>query len=67
MFSKEIKTTLGVLALSSLTACGGGSGSSSSSTNQFGDLNLSVTDAPVDDASVVNVRFEAITVKPKNG
>ncbi len=65
MSSKKIKAALGILTLSSLTACGGGGGSSSA--NQFGDLNLSVTDAPVDDASVVNVRFEAITVKPKDG
>lgn len=66
MSSKKVITALGILTLSSLTACGGGS-SASGGANQFGDLNLSVTDAPVDDASVVNVRFEAITVKPKNG
>ena len=66
MSSLKNKTLLGVLALSSLTACGGGGGSSSGAS-QYGDLNLSVTDAPVDDATVVNVRFDAITVKPKNG
>ena len=68
MSSKKVITALGVFTLSSLTACGGGGGSSASGgASQFGDLNLSVTDAPVDDASVVNVRFEAVTVKPKNG
>jgi len=68
MFFRKSIITLGILSLSSLTACGGGGGSDdASSASQFGDLNLSVTDAPVDDATVVNVRFDAITVKPKNG
>ena len=53
-------------ALSTLTACGG-SGGSDSSASQTGDLNLSITDAPVDNATVVNVQFDAITVKHKNG
>lgn len=68
MFFQKCIITLGILSLSSLTACGGGGGSDEgSSASQFGDLNLSVTDAPVDDALEVNVRFDAITVKPKNG
>ncbi len=52
--------------LSALTACGGSS-SSDSSASQTGDLNLSITDAPVDNADIVNVQFDAITVKHKNG
>mgnify|MGYP000520336426 CR=1 FL=1 len=49
-----------------LTGCGGGSSNGGGTTSQFGDLNLSVTDAPVDGASVVNVQFDSITVKHKN-
>jgi len=47
-----------------LTACGGGGGGGGSST---GTLNLSVTDAPVDNADAVWVEFTGIEIKPANG
>ncbi len=46
-----------------LTACGGGGSSSTGS----GSLNLSITDAPVDNADAVWVEFTGIEIKPANG
>lgn len=66
MLFKSPLSIVGLISLSTLTACGG-SGGSDSSASQTGDLNLSVTDAPVDNAAIVNVQFDAITVKHKNG
>lgn len=53
--------TAGLLALPILlTGCGGGSGDSSSGT---GTLNLSLTDAPIDEANAVWVEFTGVSIK----
>lgn len=59
--SRATLLSLSIAAL--LTACGGGGGSSSST----GTLNLSITDAPVDNADAVWVEFTGIEIKPANG
>lgn len=48
--------------LFALTACGGGGGG-----NGNGELQVSVTDAPVDNATDVVVKFSSIDVKPRDG
>ena len=55
-------TTISLLVLG-LVACGGGGGGGSSSSAQIdtGTLNLSVTDAPVDNATQVLVQFTGVT------
>lgn len=50
-----------------LLACGGGGDSAGSNLGQTGDLQLSVTDAPIDGAEAVTVTFSHISVKPVNG
>jgi hypothetical protein len=47
-----------------LIGCGGGGASSAPST---GRLSLGITDAPVDDATAVVVKFTAIELKPESG
>lgn len=47
---------------STLAACGGGGGGAASST---GRMSLSITDAPVDDASSVVVQFSGVALKPE--
>jgi Domain of unknown function (DUF4382) len=65
--------SISILALLSLglAACGGGGGGSGfgggTGTDTTGTLNVSVTDAPVDDANRVLVQFTGIAVKPKQG
>ncbi len=54
-------------ALISLAACGGGDGDNKVTFGQSGDLQLSITDAPVDMAEQVNITFEKVTVKPLDG
>lgn len=49
-----------------LSACGGGAGNSSTA-NQNGALSIALTDAPVDGATKVVVKFTAIEVKPQGG
>jgi hypothetical protein len=44
-----------------LTACGGGGGSST------GTLNLSLTDAPLDEAESVAVNFTGVELQPAGG
>jgi hypothetical protein len=46
-----------------LVGCGGGDSGSSST----GKLSLGITDAPVDDATAVVVKFTAIELKPESG
>ena len=59
--------TITVLSIG-LTACGGGGGGGGSSANvDTGTLNLSVTDAAVDDADKVLVQFIGVAVKPNEG
>ncbi|MDX1348380.1 MAG: DUF4382 domain-containing protein [Thiomicrorhabdus chilensis] len=55
--------TAGLLTLPILlTGCGGGSGSVDS-TSTTGTLNLSLTDAPIDEASEVVVEFSGVSIK----
>ena len=49
--------------IASLTGCGSSGGGSSST----GVLNISVTDAPVDEASSVIVEFTGVTIQPASG
>ncbi len=57
-----------VAALASLLhGCGGGGDGSSLEPQAMGRLTLGVTDAPVDDAAAVVVKFTAIELKPENG
>ncbi len=59
-----LRTALLPLSIAAmLTACGGGGGGGSST----GSLNLSITDAPVDNADAVWVEFTGIEIKPANG
>jgi hypothetical protein len=63
------------LALASLAACGGGSGSTSagmsgsgnSPTPQTGNVSLMVSDAPAQDWALVGVRVESIALIPQGG
>lgn len=50
-----------------LAACGGGDDADSTSQPSSGTLNIGVTDAPVDSAAAVVVKFTAIEVQPENG
>ncbi len=52
--------------LSLLTACGSDS-YDNSETNAYGTLSLAVTDAPVDEADKVVVRFNGVEIKPMGG
>lgn len=59
-----------VLAVLILAGCGGGGGAESGSTfaaNANGTLGLALTDAPVDNAAKVVVRFTGVEVKPEGG
>ena len=51
------------MILFSLTGCGGGGGDADGA----GRLSLSITDAPVDDASSVVVQFSGVAFKPEGG
>lgn len=57
---------LASLMTTALAACGGGGGGSAS-VGGSGTFSLSVTDAPVDDATAVVVTFTAVTLKPADG
>lgn len=50
-----------ILSLLALSGCGGGSGSGT------GTLNIGVTDAPVDHAASVVVKFSGVELKPASG
>lgn len=54
---------LAALCTAFLVGCGGGDSASSST----GKLSLGITDAPVDDATAVVVKFTAIELKPESG
>jgi hypothetical protein len=55
----QIKTALVSMVLAGLAACGGGG----DDAPQSGKLSLSITDAPVDDASSVVVQFSGVAFK----
>ena len=65
-----------IMALLTLVACGGGSGSSSgvavgiesvSEGVQNGELSVGITDAELEDVTAVWVTFTAVTLKPQDG
>ncbi|WP_026280612.1 DUF4382 domain-containing protein [Thioalkalivibrio sp. ALE9] len=55
------------IATAGLVACGGGSSDGSSSGGGTGQMSLAVTDAPVDSASRVVVRFTHVELQPSDG
>jgi hypothetical protein len=55
---------LAAICTALLVGCGGGGDSGAATT---GKLSLGVTDAPVDDATAVVVKFTAIELKPESG
>lgn len=59
-------TAVSMLTLG-LMACGSGDDSNTSNFGQSGNLQLSVTDAPLDGAEAVTITFSQVTVKPVNG
>jgi hypothetical protein len=62
----KILASAAILTLSaSLAACGGGSAPQSLPTT--GQLNLKITDAPVDDAKEVWIVFTGVELQPANG
>ena len=67
--SRQYKYRLLAVATSALllSACGGGSSDSTEATATTGTLSIAITDAPVDDAEIVNVQFTEIELKPKSG
>ncbi len=50
-----------------LSACGGGGSGAATPQAATGTVRISITDAPVDDVSVVNVQFSGVTLKPQSG
>lgn len=70
MKTGELLAVTGVILL--IAACGGSGGSAPTEPvipNQpaTGIINIAITDAPVDEVSVVNVQFTAVTLKPSSG
>lgn len=63
------KTILGTGLATALAACGGGGGSGGGSDGYgtTGELNLAITDAPVDEASAVWVTITGMTLKRTEG
>jgi hypothetical protein len=59
------KFALTCAAAAALAACGGGGGDGSKATT--GTLKLGITDAPVDKADAVFVRFTGVEFKPRGG
>jgi hypothetical protein len=55
-----------------VAACGGGGGAPPTESEipiqpATGIVNIAITDAPVDEVSVVNVQFTAVVLKPSSG
>jgi len=53
--------------IASLIGCGSSGSNSSSGGSSTGELNISVTDGPVDNASSVIVEFTGVTIQPASG
>ncbi|MFQ5982912.1 MAG: DUF4382 domain-containing protein [Woeseiaceae bacterium] len=66
MFSQEIRWRgcIGGCLLIFLAACGGGG---EAPVDPTGIINISVTDAPIDEVTEVNVQFAGVTLKPQSG
>lgn len=65
---KMSNTLCAALAMLALSACGSsGGGGSQDNGSATGILRIAITDAPVDDVSVVNVQFTGVTLKPESG
>lgn len=56
-----------LLVIASAWLIAGCSGGSSSSGDGMGTIRIGLTDAPIDDVSVVNVEFTGVYLKPVNG
>lgn len=63
MQSTSLKTLTTLMAIASLTACGGGSGGDSAGFGRTGELSLSITDAPVDGAEHVWITLTGVKLK----
>lgn len=63
---QHLRPLTSLLFAAALVSCGGGGADSMSATNN-GSLGLFVTDAPVDGAANVVVKFTAVEVKPEGG
>jgi len=61
-----VRTVLLTIAALGLAACGGGGGGGGSASST-GTLKLGITDAPVDAADAVVVKFTGVELKPMNG
>ncbi len=64
-FRPGSRAAAGAACVLVLAACGGGGGNVDRGST--GTLNLAITDAPVDDAAEVWVRFTGVRVKPASG
>jgi len=64
IFTTTTKALVVTAAVALLAACGGGSDGDKAKT---GTLKLGITDAPVDDALAVWVKFTGVELKPKAG
>ncbi|MET1257305.1 DUF4382 domain-containing protein [Aliikangiella maris] len=64
----KLKTTVipAVMISAGLLGCGGSSNNDNNQTDT-GTLSLQITDAPIDNATEVVVKFDAIEIKPKDG
>lgn len=65
-FTTTSKALVVTAAVALLAACGGGGGGDGDKANT-GTLKLGITDAPVDQAYAVSIRFTGVELKPKAG
>ena len=65
MHTFSVKFPLSFIAACLLAGCGGGSGGSTETP--MGRISLGITDAPVDGATAVVVKFIAVELKPEDG
>jgi hypothetical protein len=65
MHTFSVKFPLIFIAACLLAGCGGGGGGSTETP--MGRISLGITDAPVDGATAVVVKFTAVELKPEDG